>query len=158
MTVRHDEGSATDGAAGQVSGGTSERAPTRRRRPFGLYAVIVLLLAQNLVIAVQPEEVRIGIARLLPEDVGDTTAVRVFSLVLAIIFLFVMVGLWRLKRWAWVTTMIVVGIGLTLGIIQYLRDTPLYWTMLFNVFIVFYLNQRDVQDVFERRRPRELRA
>ena len=158
MTVRHGESSATDVPAGQVSDGSTDPAPGKRRRPFGLYAVIALLLAQNLVIAIQPDEVRIGVARLLPEDLSDTTAVRAFSLGLVVIYLFVIVGLWRLKRWAWVTTMIFVGIGLTLGIIQYVRGTPLYWTMLFNVFIVFYLNQRDVQDVFERRRPRELRV
>jgi hypothetical protein len=133
-------------------------APRKRRRPFGLYAVIVLLVAQNFVIAVQPDNVRIGLARFLPEDVDDSTAVRVLSTVLAVAFLTVIVGLWRLKRWAWVATMIFVGIGLTIGIIQYFRDLPLYWTMITNVFIVFYLNQRDVQDAFERRRPRELRA
>ena len=120
--------------------------------------MIALLLAQNLVIAIQPDEVRIGVARLLPEDLGDTMAVRAFTLSLVVIYLFVIVGLWRLKRWTWVTTMIFVGIGLTLGIIQYLRDQPLYGTMLLDVFIVFYLNQRDVQDLFERRRPRELHA
>jgi lysylphosphatidylglycerol synthetase-like protein (DUF2156 family) len=133
-------------------------APRKRRRPFGLYAVIVLLVAQNLVIVVQPDNVRIGLARLLPEDVDDSTAVRVLSAGLAVAFLIVIAGLWRLKRWAWVATMIFVGVGLVIGIVQYFRDLPLYWTMLTNVFIVFYLNQRDVQDAFERRRPRELRA
>jgi hypothetical protein len=132
--------------------------PTKRRRPFGLYAVIVLLVAQNLVIVVQPDNVRIGLARLLPEDVDDSTALRMLSAGLAVVFLIVIAGLWRLKRWAWVATMIFVGAGLAIGIIQYFRDLPLYWTMITNVFIVFYLNQRDVQDAFERRRPRELRA
>lgn len=133
-------------------------APRRRRRPFGLYAVIVLLLAQNTTLVIDGDEVRFGIAGILPADADLDRAAVALSVALGVAILIAITGLWRLKRWAWVATMVLVGAGLTVGIIQYFREAPLYWTMITNVFIVFYLNQRDVQDGFERRRPRELRA
>ena len=136
----------------------TSRTPARRRRPFGLYAVIVLLLLQNTTLVVDDDQVRFGLANLLPADSDLDRAATLLSVGLAVALLIVVIGLWRLQRWAWVVTMIFVGLGLAAGIIEYFRDQPLYWTMLVNVFIVFYLNQRDVQDVFERRRPRELRA
>ncbi len=63
------------------------------------------------------------------------------------------VGLWLLKRWAWVATMVLVGIGLFTGIWQVLLGRPLDITLLFNVIVVFYLNSRDVQNAFSRRTP-----
>jgi hypothetical protein len=77
----------------------------------------------------------------------------VLGIPVLLIVLALVVGLYRLRRWAWVGAMLFVGIGVSVGIIQYVRGLPLYGMMLLNVFIVFYLNQRDVQAIFERGRP-----
>ena len=132
--------------------------PRRRKRPFGLYAVLVLLALQGPSLIASRDQVRYGLGRMVPAGQDAGQVAEILGILLALIVLVLVVGLYRLRRWAWVGTMIFVGVGLTLGIIQYLRDQPLYGTMLLNVFIVFYLNQRDVQDLFERRRPRELHA
>jgi hypothetical protein len=120
--------------------------------------VLVLLALQGPSLIASGDQVRYGLGRLVPEGQDAAQVAEILGIPLSLIVLVLIVGLWRLKRWAWVGTMIFVGLGLTVGIVQYLRDQPLYGTMLLNVFIVFYLNQRNVQDVFERRRPRELRA
>jgi hypothetical protein len=132
--------------------------PRRRKRPFGLYAVLVLLALQGPSLIAAGDHVRYGIGRMVPEGQDAGQVADLLGIPISLIVLVLVVGLYRLRRWAWVGTMIFVGLGLTVGIIQYLRDQPLYGTMLLNVFIVFYLNQRDVQDLFERRHPRELRA
>jgi hypothetical protein len=132
--------------------------PRRRKRPFGLYAVIVLLLLQGPSLIASRDEVRYGLGWIVPAGQNTGAVADLIGISLSLIALVLIVGLWRLKRWAWVGAMMFVGLGLTVGIIQYLRNQPLYGTMLLNIFIVFYLNQRDVQDLFERRRPRELQA
>jgi hypothetical protein len=132
--------------------------PRRRKRPFGLYAVLVLLALQGPSLIASRDQVRYGLGRMVPAGQDAGQVADLLGIPISLIVLVLVVGLWRLKRWAWVGAMIFVGLGLTAGIIQYLRDQPLYGTMLLNVFIVFYLNQRDVQDLFERRHPRELRA
>ena len=133
-------------------------APRTRKRPFGLYAVLVLLVLQGPSLIASGDEVRDGLGRIVPAGQDPAQVAELLSISLSLIALVLIVGLYRLRRWAWVGTMLFVGLGLTVGILQYLRDQPLYGTMLLDVFIVFYLNQRNVQDVFERRRPQELRA
>jgi hypothetical protein len=132
--------------------------PRTRKRPFGLYAVLVLLVLQGPSLIASGDEVRAGLDRIVPAGQDPGQVAELLTIPLSLIVLVLVVGLYRLRRWAWVGTMLFVGLGLTVGILQYLRDQPLYGTMLLDVFIVFYLNQRNVQDVFERRRPRELRA
>jgi hypothetical protein len=127
------------------------RRNRERRRPFGLYAVLVLLFLQGPSLIAGGHQVRDGLVELLPAGQDPDQAVLVLDTPVFLIVLVLLVGLWRLKRWAWVGTMIFVGIGLSVGIIQYLRGQPLYGTMLLNVGIVFYLNQRAAQDRFARR-------
>jgi hypothetical protein len=43
------------------------------------------------------------------------------------------------------------GLSLALDLVSYARGEPAYTTMLVSVIIVFYLNQREVQDAFTRR-------
>jgi hypothetical protein len=132
-----------------------DTTPTLRKRPFGIYAIIVLLLL-NISILFLP-----GVARFM-ERIGvilpgtgslvlDPQAM-IPTLIIAIVNLITVGGLLLLKRWAWVATMVLAGISMAVGLMLYFEGRPLYVTMLLNVILVFYLNQRDVQATFEHRR------
>lgn len=58
------------------------------------------------------------------------------------------VGLWRLRRWAWVATMLWAGINMAQALYGYFWGTPQFIAMALSVVIVLYLNQRDVQLAF----------
>ncbi len=62
--------------------------------------------------------------------------------------LIVSVGLWRLRRWAWVATMIWAGVNMAQALYAYWVSEPQYSAMALSVVIVLYLNQRDVQLAF----------
>lgn len=139
----------------------TERRPSikRHRRPFGVYAIIILaLLNQALIILPYllpnlpiPSELLAGLpSELLPADSPLTE--QVLAGLTTIATLIVVAGLWAYRRWAWVATMVVVGLYLILGLWRYLQGNPDYFSMLLDVVIVFYMNQRDVQNAFERRR------
>ncbi len=71
----------------------------------------------------------------------EVLALTVLSWVIA-------VGLWRLKRWAWVAAMLWTGTALAGALVLYFRGQPNYPLMIEHIIIVFYLNQRDVQHAF----------
>jgi hypothetical protein len=58
-------------------------------------------------------------------------------------------GLWRRKRWAWVLTMGLLAYSMTLDIVNYAQGQPIYVAMLLNVIQVGYLNQKEVQALFQ---------
>jgi hypothetical protein len=61
------------------------------------------------------------------------------------------VGLWRRQRWAWLLSMLQLGFFMLGDLYSYFTGNPLAsyaWSMLLNVGMVFYLNQRDVQALF----------
>ncbi len=64
------------------------------------------------------------------------------------------IGLLRMRPWAWLMAMIVQGISLIVYLVDYIRGAPNYVGMIFAVFVVFYLNQRDIQLVFDVARRR----
>jgi carbon starvation protein CstA len=61
----------------------------------------------------------------------------------------VIAGLLTKQRWAWVMTMIIIGISLLIGILEYFQESPRYINMLIGVIIVFYLNERNVRRVYD---------
>jgi len=73
----------------------------------------------------------------------------VLELVLSLLSVY---GLWRMQRWAWFITMLDLGLSMSIGLYSYYYGDPDYWTMFFNVVMVFYLNQREVQNAFIRKR------
>jgi uncharacterized membrane protein (DUF2068 family) len=79
----------------------------------------------------------------------DADIDRLIRYVAAAGYFVVAVGLWTFRRWAWAALMIVVGLSLAEGIVFCLRGEPRYATMLCNVLIVFYLNQRELQHLFQ---------
>jgi hypothetical protein len=67
-------------------------------------------------------------------------------------------GLWRLDRWAWVTTMLWVGSVLVVSLLAYWDGRPSYSVMTLSVLQVLYLNQSRVQAAFEGRSGRKQQA
>ena len=63
---------------------------------------------------------------------------------------FALPGVWFFKRWGWVLLMIQLGISLSISIWQYFGEFPNFVMMALNVASVFYLNQREVQRLFEK--------
>lgn len=117
-----------------------------RRRPLGVVVLAVMeLLNGALVLFDLADDDLTFTFRVLPDAVAP--AVPFVALALAL-------GLWRLYRWAWTLMMLWTGLLLALDLIGYLQGHPAYSTMLISVIIVFYLNQREVQDAFRRAGPR----
>ncbi len=130
-----------------------------RRRPFGVKVIIVLQILSLLAFFVavslapvggtifpfsQPQAVELLLlqSQLLPILGGLTIAFQTVFIL----------GLWQLKRWAWLLLMIQLGVSMAINLWRYHQGAPHYFDMLLDVLIVFYLNQRDVQHAFERRR------
>ncbi|MCB9162796.1 MAG: DUF2127 domain-containing protein, partial [Caldilineaceae bacterium] len=136
--------------------GSSEVDPRgRRRRPFGLKAIMTLLVLQ--IIAGLLAILFFVIAMNLPPDIPlDELDDLVLSMpfyvaqqsVLAVLRLVCLFGLWRLKRWAWFLMMLLLTYSMAVDIVAFFRGNPIYIAMLLNVAMVFYLNQREVQELF----------
>jgi uncharacterized membrane protein (DUF2068 family) len=56
--------------------------------------------------------------------------------------------LWRLQRWAWMLLMIWMGLAMAMDILGRINGDPSHLTMMINVIIVFYINQREVKKAF----------
>ncbi len=78
----------------------------------------------------------------------DVNTVLAFGTPILLIQLVIMIGLWRLRRWAWFLFMVQLGIGMAIYIWAYVNGVALYIYMLLNIIMVFYLNQHEVQHVF----------
>src|SRR5262245_37326646 len=127
-----------------------------RKRPFGLYAIILLLFINGTLIAldVSRSYVSLGITLGLPRPtlpgINNVDVDRVGRFLTAAVYYLVAIGVYTLRRWGWTALMILIGVALGEGIIRYYRGEPRYLIMMFNVLIVFYLNQRNVQRLFRR--------
>ena len=119
-----------------------------RRRPFGVYAVAALLLLDAIVLILNAQNVELSSVLKVHLPGGGQLDMPVLDWVAAIVIVILVGGLVGLKRWAWVGTMLVVGIGLAVGIWLYFEHEPRFANMLVNVIVVFYLNQRGVQAAF----------
>ena len=133
-----------------------------RRRPFGLLAIIVIQILMMLGSGILLLIFGVGFVfatrmivveginpaafqwQLSPVDILTTVLTFVVNGVCAI-------GLWRRQRWAWFLTMLQLGAFMLSDLYSYFTNSPpetYAWSMLLNVFMVFYLNQRDVQAIF----------
>jgi hypothetical protein len=132
------------------------------KRPFGLNAIIVMqaltVLLTGALLALGGFAFYLAEIAQLPEDITLDGNVGPYTLfILAFTFavnLLCAVGLWRRQRWAWYLTMLQVGFFMLEDLYSYFTAAPsedYVWTMLINVIMVFYLNQRDVQAVFQRK-------
>ncbi|MFN2196797.1 MAG: hypothetical protein ACK2UW_11810 [Anaerolineales bacterium] len=126
-----------------------EKENVPRRRPFGLYVIIALQLiaAIFLTLVLLSEKT---IAPYLEVLVQNPVYYSWFGWVLIGFLVLAVVGLLFLKRWGWILTMILTGLGLLYSILSYFLGNPHYLSMVIDLVIVFYLNQHDVQSAFLR--------
>ncbi len=119
------------------------------KRPFGVYAIVVLLVLIVASNALDLVRVWQGMpSEIFPEMgtvivIGLNIAIAVFCATLAL-------GLWRMQEKAWYATMIASGTYLFFTIWSYYAGGKPFPTMFFLVIIVFYLNQRQVRKAFEK--------
>ncbi len=122
-----------------------------RKRPFGVSVIIFVLVLYVLflgialftLLQVPIEETTLWILK-----VNDPAIIRIYFLAVILFNASIAVGLWRLQRFAWMLIMIQVGLDMLLDLWGYFNGHSSYVTMLMNVIIVFYLNQREVQRAF----------
>ena len=122
--------------------------PKKRRRPFGISAIIVLLA---LLVLNNGVDVIRAIAGLPPHTFPDVDAliIQVLNGVIAVFYAVLAVGLWQMRDWAWYAAMIASGLSMFYTIWRHFNGGQPYVTMLLVVVMVFYLNQREVKAAFE---------
>ncbi len=129
-------------------------ASERGQRPFGLKAIVALLLVQAIAGAVvvaayffenQNLFVQLGTAL---NALSAASALVISQLVVAPLRLAAAIGLWRIHHWAWLLTMMVLAYTLAFEIIAFFLAQPNFLMMVLGVVTVFYLNQREVQYLF----------
>jgi hypothetical protein len=121
-----------------------EQERQHKNRPFGLYIIIGLELALAVFLALALLNVQ-GISSYLRILVQNPMFYSWYGWVMIGCLAVAALGLFFLKRWGWILTMILTGIGLSYTIWSYFQGSPSYLAMIMDLVIVFYLNQREVQ-------------
>ena len=124
--------------------------PRKRKRPFGINAIIVLSTLQFL-FAVAIAAVFYLDSLSAVSSWANGTIDRwlvVFLTSTSGVQIAIIIGLWRLKRWGWFLVMLTNGLSMFLNIWAYFYSRPNYIAMLVSVVIVLYMNQREVQQTF----------
>jgi hypothetical protein len=128
----------------------------KRRRPFGLRAILVLLtilaLGDLLTLGMEGADLWHKINGHLPNLVAqnrieDTVSLAILAVEI-VLEVATVIGLWRFRRWAWLLLMFYLGGRMGYGLWQYYDGDANYGAMVINVATVLYLNQREVQRVF----------
>jgi uncharacterized membrane protein (DUF2068 family) len=122
-----------------------------RKRPFGVTAIVVLQAGSILALAVDIYKMQAVQSIFFLPEIENPRLVLPMGLAIILVELVIAFGLWHLKRFAWVLIMIQQGIGMAVYLWFYANGEPLYLSMLLSVIIVFYLNQREVQQAFQHR-------
>ena len=126
--------------------------PTRpRKRPFGVYAIVALQLLDIASLYVETIWVWRGLQPLVVPGSGNPRVITAINLLVITLLAITIVGLLRLRRWAWLLTMILTGSMLLFRIVLYFQAAAPAFNLVFGVLVVFYLNQRNVQQRFKRR-------
>ena len=122
----------------------AERNTRFGRWPFGLLVVVVLRLVDAIGLALSG----LGFQPVfggLPIIANFPMLTRSLELAGAALAVIGVIGLLANRRWGWVLTMVLVGVGLLLEIIKVAIGHPDHLSLLFLVATAFYLNQRSVR-------------
>ena len=128
------------------------------RRPFGLYMILFLLSLQALVggllTALLGFSMAAGVGGVWDLLLSDLGTFLEPAMVLVAVMV-VVVGLWRYQLWAWYGMMLLLAYWMATDALFYFNGAPDYGSMVLNVAMVFYLNQREVRELFEARAQHE---
>ena len=122
-----------------------------RKRPFGVSVVIFMLVLYVLFFGIalfSLYQLPFGEFTLDITETDNPTIARAFFIIIISIESLIIVGLWHLRRWAWVLIMVQVGLSMLSDLGGYFYGNYSFLSMIVNVIIVFYLNQREVQRAF----------
>lgn len=135
----------------KVTQNAGRTAPVARERsrPLG---VVLLVLFQVLNVAVTVA----ALAGYLGPRGGSlvamfgtgTAVVDYLILGLGVLSLAGAIALWRLDRFGWYAIMLLTGLGLAVQLTFYVWANPNFLNMAIYVVSAFYLNQREVKDIF----------
>ena len=119
-----------------------------RARPLGVVVIAAFLLIDSAFALVQllvdtPFATRVATLVELAPWVPAALALFAITRIVAA------VGLWLGYRWAWILTMLAVGVGLVFGLGMFWRGDPSYPRLLLDTIMAFYLNQQAVRRHFE---------
>jgi hypothetical protein len=93
-------------------------------------------------------DIPVGGWRYIPFPLFESISSGLILTMLGAFTLIVAVAFWFLWDPAWMAAMTMQGLGLVVGLINYLRDRPNYTGMVLGVVIVFYLNHGEVRQMF----------
>lgn len=88
---------------------------------------------------------RFGEWQYIPLPLFESFSNVLVLLILGSAMILVSLALLRLASWAWLFSMTLQGLGLFIGLVNYLRQRPNYVGMAVGIFLVFYLNLDEVQ-------------
>ncbi len=132
------------------------------RRPFGLYMILILMTLQGLFGVFATSMLGLGLL-LLPGETWSELGLQPFELLeplaLLVVVIVVVIGLWRYRAWGWYGMMLLLAYWMATDASAYFTGRPPeYGSMVLNVAMVFYLNQREVRDLFATTPNREVNA
>jgi hypothetical protein len=146
---------------------TSHKATGEKKQPAQPRSVMILAIIQTLQglgllvaglyqgrLAGWDIWTRFGEWQYIPLPLFESLSNVFVLLVLGSAMILVSIALVRLASWAWLFSMTLQGLGLFIGLVNYLRNRPNYLGMALGIFLVFYLNLDEVQAAFRKKREK----
>jgi len=120
-----------------------------RRRPWGIWAVVLLQIATAITLLPGFAETFPGISPIGGVPLSDLW--RDIYLAWAVLGILASIWLWTLSRRGWVLVMVLVGIGLAANLTLWWLGQPAWPRLAIQAATAFYLNSAPVRALFERR-------
>lgn len=124
---------------------TTESGQRVGRWPIGILIVALLRIIDAVAMAAVGTGVRDLPMAGLPVLLDSPLLTQSLDLVMAAATIVGVLGLLAFRRWGWVLTMVLVGVGLLGELIRVALGQPDYLALLLLVISAFYLNQRSVR-------------
>ncbi len=118
------------------------------RRPFGIWAVVILQVCLAITLLPGVAERLTGLSPIAGWSLDDVT--RGVFIGWAILSVLSAIWLWTLSRRGWALTMLLVGVGLVGNLFLWTTGQPHFVRMAIQAATALYLNSAPVRRLFER--------